>query len=79
MWPHQERSSHVLSGARFVYVSTRYYTPATLIPWLNKLGIDVLNFTIKTTDDATIAQVCLLALMVRWFMCNNTWEGVVMP
>jgi len=79
MWPHQQQSSDLLSGPSCVYVSTRYHTPAALMPFLTKLSVTLLPFTTKTTDDAAISPFCLLSLMVRGFASHLTWAGITMP
>jgi len=79
MWPLPQPSSHLLSGPLFIYVSTRYHTPATLIPLLTKHYATLLPITMKTTDDVAISPFCLLSLMVRGFASDLTWVGITIP
>jgi len=55
MWPHPQQYSHLLSGPVLVKGSTRYHTPAALLPSLNYIRATLLPFTTKTTDDSVIS------------------------
>jgi len=79
MWPHPQQSSNLLSGSVYVYLSTRYHTPASSMPVLKKFCATLLPFTMKTTDDAAISAFCLLSLMVQGFASDHTWVGLTIP
>ena len=78
-WPHPQQSSHLQSGPLFLYVSTRYHTPAALIAFLTKLCATMIPIMTKTTDDAAISPFSLLSLMVWGFASHLTWVGISMP
>ena len=79
MWCHPQESSHLVSAPSVVYVSTRYHTPAALMPFLTKFSATLFPITTKTTYDVAISPSCLLSLMVWGFASHLTWVGFTIP